>query len=283
MDDLPIQRGKYHTITFESSYIQSQFRDLLVSYFQRKPQSDCHYLHILNEDRKEVRGKDFYFIPFDCNVVHLHEEKGTTQILQNLLYNHLENNPDLVQEYLKFNEHVSEFTNRIEMKSDNFRIDFQPSEKTISQFIKSLQINFEYNDEDFVPNFIMRDFLIRSMLNMNMREKDVFLLISFPETDIGGNDYIKFIEKLKQLKVTTLILTSQQDFLTAASKENMFLINNNGGLYDTIELQQELLAFGLVDASEASLVAKLLAFKDFNKDYFLLEKEMEEFLLSNEF
>src|SRR5690625_2654162 len=115
IDDLSIHKGMYHTITFESSYIQSQFRDLLLAYFQRKTQSDCHYLHILNDRRKEVQSKDFYFISFDCNVINLHEEKDTAQLLKNLLYYHLENNPDLIQEYLKFSEYINEFTSRIEM------------------------------------------------------------------------------------------------------------------------------------------------------------------------
>jgi hypothetical protein len=185
MDDLPIQEGTYHSITFESSYIQSQFRELLSAYFQRNPRSDCHYSHILNDKGEEIPSKDFYFISFDCNVINLDEEKGTTQILHDLLYYHLENNPNLIQEYMKFNEHMNEFINRIDITSGDLRIDFQPSEKTIIQFIKSFQINFEYNDGNYVPNHLMRKFLIQSMLKLNLTEKNVFLLISFPETDMG--------------------------------------------------------------------------------------------------
>src|SRR5690625_533197 len=115
MDDLCIQNGMYHTITFESSYIQSQFRESILAYFQREAQSDCYYLHILDDEGDAVQSKNFYFISFDCNVVNLQEEKSTTKLLQDLLHYHLENNPDLIQEYLKFNEHIYEFINRIEM------------------------------------------------------------------------------------------------------------------------------------------------------------------------
>jgi len=283
MDDLPIRKGKLHTVSFESSYIQSKFRDLLLAYFQRKTQSDCDYLHILNEKREEVHGKDFYFVSFDCNVINLREEKSTTQLLQKLLFHHLENNPELIQEYMEFNEHINEFTSHIEMESDNMVIDFRPTEKTITQFIKSLQIYVEYNENHYVPNYIMRRFLIQSILKMNLTEKEVFLLISFPETDIGCRDYKEFIEILKQLQVTTLIITTQHDFLTSAEKENMFLVDKDGGLYDILELYQELLAFGLADKSESSLIAKTLAFKDFKKNYFLLDGELKEFLQSNKF
>lgn len=41
------------------------------------------------------------------------------------------------------------------------------------------------------------------------------------------------------------------------------------------------MVFGLVDEENASVVSKALAFKDFQKDYFLLEKKMKEFLQSN--
>lgn len=283
MDDLAIRKGQFHTITFESSYIQSKFRDLLLAYFQRKTQSDCDYLHILNDRREEVQSKGFYFVSFDCNVVNLQEEKSTTQLLQELLFHHLENNPDLIQEYLKFNEHINEFTRHIEMASDDLIIDFRPTEKTITQFIKSLQIYVEYNESDYVPNYIMRKFLIQSILKMNLTEKEVFLLISFPETDIGSKDYKEFIEILKQLQVTTLIITTQLDFLTAAEEESMFLVDKNGGLYDIMKLHQELLAFGMAGNAESPLVAKTLAFRDFRKDYFLLDYKVKNFLQSNKF
>lgn len=283
MDDLSINKGNFHAITFESSYMQSKFRDLILTYFQRKTQTDSHYLHFLNDRREKIQSKDFYFVSFDCNVVNLQEEKGTTQLLQELLFHHLENNPDLIQEYLKFNEHINEFTSHIEISGDDLTIEFQPTEKTITQFIKSLQVSIEYHESGYVPNYIMRKFLIQSILNMNIIGKEVFLLISFPETDMGSNDYKAFIELLKQLGVTTLIITSQPDFLTAAKKESMFLVNENGGLYDIIKLKKELLAFRMVDSTESPLVAKVLAFRDFRKDYFLLDEEMKGFLQSNEF
>lgn len=283
MDDLTIQKGAYHTITFESSYMQKQFRQLVLTYFNRTKQSDYYYLHILDEIENEIKSNDFYFIAFDCNVVNLQEEKNTKQLLQELLYYHLENNPDLIQECLMFNEQINDFVNRMGIMNGNLMIDFRPSEKTISQFVKSLDISFAYKEKEYIPNHILRKFLIESMLELNTIEKEVFLLISFPETDIGSEDFMEFAAMLKKLRVTTLIITTQSDILTAADEENMFLVNKNGGLYDIIKLKSELIAFGLAKDTKPALAAKALAFRDFKKDYFLLDDEMKTFLQSNKF
>lgn len=221
MHDLTIQKGKYHVITFESSYIQSQFRNSLLKYFQREYQSEDYYLSILNDNRDEVQSKDFYFIPCDCNVVNLQNEKSTTKIIQELLSYHLENNPDLIEEYLEFSEHIHEFISCIDLKSDGLKVDFHPSDKLINQFVKSLQISLEFNESQYVPNYILRKFLIKSLLKMNLTEKEVFLLISFPETDIGYEDFKEFIEILKNFQVTTVIITSQSHFLAAAMESYM--------------------------------------------------------------
>lgn len=282
MDDLLIKKGKYHTVTFESSYIQDQFRRTFQAYSQEESLPESEYLHILNDNGQEVQSKIFHFISFDCNVVHLQKEKSTTRLLQDLLHFHLENHPDMVREYLKLNKHINEFTSHLEIPNDNLIIDIEPSEKTISQFIKSLNISLEYNNSEYIPNYILRKFLIQSMLRMNLNEKDVFLVISFPETDIGNSDYEKFIEILKGLQVTTLIITNQLDFLTAAEKEDMFLVDKKGDIYDIVKLYQELQAFELVEQNDTNKIAETLAFRVFKQDYLLMDKEFRRFLKSNE-
>src|SRR5690606_16145509 len=117
-------------------------------------------------------------------------------------------------------------------------------------------------------------YLIKSLLDMNQLEKEVFLLISFPETDVGREDFAEVIHLLKMFNVTTLVITSQRDFLTAANEDCIFLVEKSGIFYDIIELRRELLAFQLVDPEESLEVAKSLSFHDYIKDYYLLDKEM---------
>lgn len=283
MEDLPIQMGEYHAITFESSYFLSKFRLHLNSFFHRKKLLDNDFLCIVDKNNQEIKNSSFYYITFDCNVVNLTEEKNTLQTLKNLLMFHLENNPKLINEYMKFNEYVHQFISRLEMVSNDLKIEFDITEKTFSQFIQSLQINFEYKNEDYIPNYIMREFLIKSLLKLNLEEKKVFLLITFPETDIGWNDYKKFVEILKNLNVTTLVITTQEEFLTSAAEENLFLIDKNGVRYNILRLKSELSAFKITEMEDTSMICKILSIRDFKKDYFLLEKKVEEFLKSNKY
>lgn len=281
MNDLEISKGEYHAITFESSYLQKQFRQSMLKYFYNKTQEDCTYLKILNEKGDLINSKDFYFIPFDCNVINLTDHKDTSNLLRELLFHHIEHNPDLLQGYVVLNDQINKFFSGIEFKRENLLIEFHPTEKSIKQLIKSLDISIEYNEREYVPNYILRNYLIRSLLDMNQLEKEVFLLISFPETDVGREDFAEVIHLLKMFNVTTLVITSQRDFLTAANEDCIFLVEKSGIFYDIIELRRELLAFQLVDPEESLEVAKSLSFHDYIKDYYLLDKEMKKFLLSS--
>lgn len=283
MDDLNITKGAYHAITFESSILLSNFNQLLRGYFQNKVQSECLYLKILDSSGNIIKAKDCYFISFDCNIIKLEEEKSTKNLLQELLFFHLENNPDLLQEYIMFNGQIDRFLNQIEIRSKNIAIDFYSTEKTIKNFIKSLDIAIEYQNDEYVPNHVLREFLIRSLLKMNHLNKHVILLMSYPETDVGSNELQEVIHFLNNLEVTTIVITTNRDLLTAAKEESMFLVNKDGYLYDIINLKEELRAFGLVNEENLSIVAKTLAIHDFKKDYLLLNKRMKEFLLSSKF
>lgn len=281
MNDLYIEKGKFHTITFESTVILQQFRQLIHDYFYNRNLSECQYLSILNDRGKSMKGKDFHFISFDCNVINLQEEKGTKKLMQELLLFHLENNPTLLKEYLKFNSHIDQFLSQIEMKHGNLIIDVQATEKTIMNFIKSLDIIMDYEENEDVPNYRVREFLIKSLLEMNITEKEPVLFISYPETDVGHREISQVIQFLKGLSVTTIVLTVNNDLLTAADENRMFLINKNGDLYDILNLKLEMQAFELVEEKNLSTISKKLAFLDFKEDYSLLDNKMKEFLLSN--
>lgn len=281
MDDLYIQSCCLHTITFESTKILRNFRELLTGYFNSKPISECLYLKVLGENGEVIKGKDCYFISFDCSVINLQDEKATKKVLQELLLYHLENNPDILQEYMMFNRHIAEFISQIEIGNNMLSLGFYPTEKTIESFLKSLEISIEYNESEDVPNFILREYLIESLLKMNVSRKEVILLISYPETDVGTKDLQEIIKFLRSINVTTIVITTSLDILTAASIENMFLVNKNGLLYDIVKLKNELESFDIANDYNLSRLSKVLAFHDFRENYFLLDSQMKSFLLSS--
>lgn len=281
MNDINITIGHYHAITFESTEILSKFRGLFINIFNNRKSSVCTYMKIVDDRGQELNNKNFYFISFDCNVINLKEDRNSKKTIQDLLFYYLENNSDLLREYMLFNENIEKFLSQIEIKSGNLLIDFHSTDKTISNFIKSLEISIEYNDDDYVPNYIMREFLIKALLSMNVHNKNVILLLSYPETDVGYKDINKVISFLKGLNITTIVITSNYEFLSAASEQNMFLINKNGEPYDIIGLKKELKVFNFVEDESLSKVSKELAYRDFKHDYSLLDQEIKQFILSD--
>src|SRR5690625_4522912 len=92
MEEITMYPGEYHSITFESSYLQQVFRVLLSNYFSNKRMThylENQYLRILkNTNGNQLKRKDIYFINFDCNVIALNNEKNTKKLIQNLLYHY---------------------------------------------------------------------------------------------------------------------------------------------------------------------------------------------------
>jgi len=281
MDDLIIRKGVCHSIVFESTRIQMHFRQLLRGFFNRDKSKEFEYINIINSRGDSIKCKEFYFIEFDCQSISLRNEKSTNKVVQDLLRYQLENNPQFLEEYIKLNTELERFISEIELKSDDLTIEFEMSDNLISNIIKSFVILFEYEEEDYVPNYIIRKFLLESLLQLNVTNKEVFLLFSFPEVDIGFEDYPKVVEYLKKLNITTLIITTHSYFSRAANQ--MFLINRSGALYDIINLGKELVKFDLVNQDQESDMSKFLAYKDFTGDYDLLDSELKNFLLSNRF
>src|SRR5690625_7398500 len=101
-------------------------------------------------------------------------------------------------------------------------IDFQTSEKTMTHFIKSLDISIDSNHNHDVPNYVIRNLLIKMLLKLNIHNKEVLLIVTYPESDVGTDDYEEIIKDLNDLNVTTLVLTSHCDFLVSLPKETMF-------------------------------------------------------------
>jgi len=287
MDDIIINPGEYHSITFESSYIQQIFRILLSNYFSNKRKSeriDGHYIKIVSKTTgNTLQRKDIYFINFDCNVIALKTEKSTNKLLQDLLFYHLENNATLLENFIQLNEEITRFTSAISLEDNNLFIDFEPTDKTIQNLIKSLTIHIEFDESEYVPNYLLREYLIKSLLQLNTSEKDVFLVISFPESDVGREDFSKVADGLKKLNITTLVLTTKREFITSASSSNISMVDKNGFIYDIIKMMKEIEAFNLVSEDKLEDVTKDLVYRDFTKDFMLLDTKMKEFLASSKF
>lgn len=281
INDIRIEKGEYHAFSFETSQLLKLFKSHLFAYFNNKPQLETQFLSVLDFNNKQLNAKHFHFISFDCHHINLEFEKSTKTQIQKLLFYHFENNPNMVQEFSLFKRQLSSFVSNLELVDEELSIGFQITDKSILNFIKSFDIDITYKEDDYIPNYKIRDFLIKSLLGMNTNGKEPILVISHPENDIGRMDFDYVISALKKLNITTLVLSSQSEFLTAAIDERLFLINQYGETYDIINLREELNEFNIIKRNQPEDLARLIALADFNKDYQLLNENIRNFLNSN--
>jgi len=281
LSEINLEKGKYHAFSFETSYLLKVFKQHLFAYFNNKPQLETQFLNVLDSNNKQLSAKDFHFISFDCHYIDLSIEKNTKSQIQKLLFHQLENNPNMVEKFLRFQNQLSFFTNHLDLVDNELSIEFQFNEKSIFNLIKSLDIIIEFDEKEYIPNFKIRDFLIKALLRINTEEKEPILIISHPETDVGRMDLHYVINMVKDLDITTIVLSSQKDFLTSATDKRLFLVNKYGNFYDIISLRKELIEFNLIKESDSEELVRSIALMDFNKDYQLLTGEIKNFLLSN--
>ena len=104
IEELTLTKGKYHSICFLSSRIQQQFRQLLKDSLTNKNMSETTFLQLVDKQGNKLTNRQIYFIDFDCNLLSLVKDKDTIKHLHDLLFYYLENQPELIDEYIIFNE-----------------------------------------------------------------------------------------------------------------------------------------------------------------------------------
>lgn len=281
MDDLKIKKEQCHSIYFESSKVQMNFRRFIKDYFNNKKLDEGLYLDFVDKDNSSISPKQFYFLDFECFSVDLKEEKDTSKLMLNLLAHELEHNAEILPGYTEYMALTDRFISQLGISEGDLQVEFQVTEKTIEALLKSLLITIEREEEEHIENNYVRELLISAMLKLNLANKEVFLLLSFPEVDVGYRDYKRTMEFINGLGITTIVLSANPYFIKYPDKDCIFLIDKNGGNYNIPLLVEEIKIFGLAANYDVSEIAKELAYRDFQKDYLLLDPLFKKFLLSN--
>lgn len=269
-----------HTIIFKNTKHQMKFRYKLNQYFIRKQEVD-KYVNLVDEYYKAKDAKNFYFINLNFSAVYAATEKSTDQLIKKVLTYHLNHNPELINLYQNVVHSIEAFLSNINLEYHDIDIEFEITDKVISNMLKAIKVHIDYQDEELVSNNEVRKLLISSLLDLNMTEKEVFILINYPEGEMAKDSYCDFVNYLKGLNVTVVILTSAPEFINWIDNDKLFLINESGHQYDIIKLKQELLEFKYVNEKSSKLVVNKLAYHDFMKDYMLLDPKYRYFLESS--
>lgn len=279
--DLNLKTGEYHAFNFESTYLLKLFKYHINAFFNRKKQTDSVFVSILDDNNREMKAKEFYFINFDSSYNNLETEKETKKQIQEILFHQLENNPILLEKLTSIHEHIMNFTNEIELENERLSVHFHANDNTIKKLIQALEIDIEYCNDEYIPNHKLREFIISFLLSMNNEDKIPVLLVSNPETDVGRLEFNEVINFLQCLNITVLVLSSQQEFLISADDQQLFLVNKMGVTYDIMFLRRELMSFSIVSKNSDYKLVRTIALRDFNKNYQLMDEGIKSFLASN--
>jgi len=84
--DLNLKTGEYHAFNFESTYLLKLFKYHINAFFNRKKQTDSVFVSILDDNNREMKAKEFYFINFDSSYNNLETEKETKKQIQEILF-----------------------------------------------------------------------------------------------------------------------------------------------------------------------------------------------------
>jgi len=284
IDETNMAPGEINTICFQTTHLQQLFKEYLVHFMNRKNKSETNYVHIVDEDGEVINIRNYECIYFDCSSISLSNEKETRQTIQKMLFYQLENNPRIVETYFNLRKELDVFFNNITLNFDEINIEFELTDKSIESLVKQLDINIGHINSyrGHIPNYELRHALLQMILGMSVTN-DVILFITFPENDLGINDYVKFFNHLKNLNITTILLTTNKNFIMNTEVENITMYMEQGRIYDIIGLKKELLAFNLCDQHQSDNLAKSLAFDDFSHDIQTIRRDLRTFLESSTF
>lgn len=282
MDEISLFEGTLNTITFESSEMQMNFSRLFKSYAKNKNMDDCDFIGIKDKAGNLVPSKHWFIIDLDCFSVDLKDEKQTQKLILELLEYQLENDEILLGIYKDYISYTERFVSELFVNNSILDIEFELTDKTIGVFLKSLDVTIEHNEKELVPNFRIRQFIIKTMMKLNLSNKKTLLLLNFPEVGVGFEDYEKEILFLKELGVTTIVQSTNSRYLLAPELEGINLIRKTRDQYDIIGLRDELLTFEFLNKKQIEENSKELAYRDFKRDYNLLDSRFNRFLSSNQ-
>src|SRR5690625_7625864 len=97
---------------------------------------------------------------------------------------HLKRNPELCSLNQSIATSIYQFLTKINTPYHYINLEFEITEKVIKNMLKANKIHIDYKDEAFVSNNEIRKLLISSLLDLNMANKEVFILINFSEGEI---------------------------------------------------------------------------------------------------
>ena len=273
---IPIIESKVNLLSFED---KDKIRQL-IKYFVRlgntKGSIDTD-IYIVDDKLSQLTSKDINFIFFDDIILLSKYDKMIRELIIKYLKFKLETDSDLLLEYIKSKRYIEEFFNDIKIKNNNYYLEFFLEDIDLESIIKKLEIDIFFNKDEEDVLDIMK-LIVDLSIKLEIKNKTFFICMLFPENSIKAQKFSELLNYFRELKITTLIITTDELLYSETLiDDNIILVNNFFEKYDIDALKSEYELF--YDSIEWNKLLQL-AFLDFKSNYNLIDPKLKKFLIS---
>ena len=273
---IPIIESKVNLLSFED---KDKIRQL-IKYFVRlgntKGSIDTD-IYIVDDKLSQLTSKDINFIFFDDIILLSKYDKRIRELIIKYLKFKLETDSDLLLEYIKSKRYIEEFFNDIKIKNNNYYLEFFLEDIDLESIIKKLEIDIFFNKDEEDVLDIMK-LIVDLSIKLEIKNKTFFICMLFPENSIKAQKFSELLNYFRELKITTLIITTDELLYSETLiDDNIILVNNFFEKYDIDALKSEYELF--YDSIEWNKLLQL-AFLDFKSNYNLIDPKLKKFLIS---
>ena len=275
---IKVERNKVNCFMFESAQVQYSFKKVLYDWLEGKT-SDYPYM-FLEDKQQYFHAKHFHIFHILESIFNVENDKEFNKFVYSLVKNQISQNPslhkvenDLFFELEKFSSHLS-----INLPSGS--IEFDLHSKWLESVLKALSIEMNLFSDNR-NGLELRKLYIDTLLQNRDTKKDTLIIFEYPENDITLNEYKLLIDYLVNLNTTVICFTNNIQFAKFIDPKRLYLMYNNGDMYDIESLSSEIQLFNIQHhILDRKILLTTLALHDFYKQYELMDQQYISFLES---
>lgn len=278
---IDIESGKFNTITFKDTLMLEDYL-YKIDTLNNKTNRNNNLVTILDREFQEFNKSDFHFIQFDCRQLINSNQKELKENWIKILEDKINNDEDTHEIYHSFKVALDNLYSKLSITLDGLTVDLIEPSNALWVLLKQAMLDIHIDTKD-VSQIELRKLYFKILESMNIKGKESIMILYYPEVNIGTNELEEFLDWLESLKITVICLTNSLNVISRASPLNLHLVVESGKRYDLKELKEDIELFQFVDKDDINKVTVYLAYHDFTKQKFILNKEWQKFLDSNKY
>ncbi|MGL5041509.1 MAG: hypothetical protein ACRC6X_00210 [Culicoidibacterales bacterium] len=242
LGDIELSQNKYNSLHFQNQTDSEIFTAVLRKYLHIK-QEILTDIELVIEDvlQQKIKQQEIILIEVECTG-ELQQKSIQKQILQQVI-SKIELDEGLFKEVeaikTKYYGIAEQLEQTIEITDYDLHIDMSKIET--EKILEFLNLKFKFSGEIFSENnFIKKKNIIEFCLAINQNKLIVLL---FPEVSLVRELKVAFVDFLKELGITVLVVTNDQSFLLEGAISGEIVV------YD--RLSEKMPVLGIIDILES--------------------------------